>query len=191
MRPVTFERKNEIINQATELFKVKGYSATSMRDIAASVGIEAPSLYSHYQSKEEILQKICFGMAHKFLDNLEESQKAQELSPGKQLHEIIKKHVLLITNNLGQVAVFWNEWRYMSEPHFSDFVKMQRTYEKGLKEIIDRGIDSGEFNRVNSTFTTMAILSSLNGIQKWHNYTLSPEIMAENFAQLFIEGIKL
>ena len=76
------------------------------------------------------------------------------------------------------------------DSYFNDFVKMQRTYERGIKEIIDRGISAGQFKKVNSTFTTMAILSSLNGIQKWHNYTISPEEMATSFADLFIKGIK-
>lgn len=190
MRPVTFERKNEIIEMATELFKEKGYSGTSMRDIAAKVGVEAPSLYSHYENKEAILQNICFTMAHKFLDSFEEINTERDETYVEQLQQVIRKHVLLITSNLSQVAVFWNEWRYMTEPYFNDFVKMQRTYERGIKEIIDRGISAGQFKKVNSTFTTMAILSSLNGIQKWHNYTISPEEMATSFADLFIKGIK-
>ena len=190
MRPVTFERKNEIIEMATELFKEKGYSGTSMRDIAAKVGVEAPSLYSHYENKEAILQNICFTMAHKFLDSFEEINSERDETYVEQLQQVIRKHVLLITSNLSQVAVFWNEWRYMTEPYFNDFVKMQRTYERGIKEIIDRGISAGQFKKVNSTFTTMAILSSLNGIQKWHNYTISPEEMATSFADLFIKGIK-
>lgn len=175
---------------ATELFKEKGYSGTSMRDIAAKVGVEAPSLYSHYENKEAILQNICFTMAHKFLDSFEEINTERDETYVEQLQQVIRKHVLLITSNLSQVAVFWNEWRYMTEPYFNDFVKMQRTYERGIKEIIDRGISAGQFKKVNSTFTTMAILSSLNGIQKWHNYTISPEEMATSFADLFIKGIK-
>ena len=78
----------------------------------------------------------------------------------------------------------------MSDPFFSDFVTMQRTYEQHFKDIILTGIAQKAFRPVNATFSTMAILSSLNGIQKWHNYTLSPEEMANAFADLFIQGLK-
>jgi AcrR family transcriptional regulator len=190
MCPMTSIRKLEIVEVATNLFKEKGYEGTSVRDIAAVIGIEAASLYSHISGKEEILQSICFDMAHKFLKAQEKVINSDIQDPKVLLHQVISQHVLLITKNLSAVAVFWNEWRYMSEPFFSDFVTMQRSYEQNFKDIILAGIAQKAFRPVNATFSTMAILSSLNGIQKWHNYTLSPEEMANAFADLFIQGLK-
>ena len=42
------------------MFKDKGFAASSMRDLAETVGIEAASLYNHIKSKSEILQEIIF-----------------------------------------------------------------------------------------------------------------------------------
>ena len=53
-------KKDVITKKASRLFKEKGFSATSMRDIAEAIGIEAPSLYNHISSKGEILQDICY-----------------------------------------------------------------------------------------------------------------------------------
>ncbi|MCL2137666.1 MAG: TetR/AcrR family transcriptional regulator [Coriobacteriia bacterium] len=47
--------KQRIINAALELFSANGYSETSIRDIAAIVGIRSGSIYAHFSSKEEIL----------------------------------------------------------------------------------------------------------------------------------------
>lgn len=50
--------KEKIFEASIDLFAQKGFDATSMREIAESVGIKKASLYSHYKSKDEILEKI-------------------------------------------------------------------------------------------------------------------------------------
>ena len=50
MKPT--ERKTEIITIAARLFKEKGYSAVTMRDIAQAMDIKAASLYNHIKSKQ-------------------------------------------------------------------------------------------------------------------------------------------
>ena len=53
-------KKDLIIRKASAMFREKGFPATSMRDLAEGVGLEAASLYNHIQSKSEILQEIIF-----------------------------------------------------------------------------------------------------------------------------------
>ncbi|HCT23363.1 MAG TPA: TetR/AcrR family transcriptional regulator, partial [Chitinophagaceae bacterium] len=48
-------RKDIIVSKAASLFREKGYKATSMRELADAVGVEAASLYNHIHSKTEIL----------------------------------------------------------------------------------------------------------------------------------------
>ena len=56
----TLDRKNQLKEVAQSLFKEKGYVGASMRDMAQTLGIEAPSIYNHVSSKQELLSKICF-----------------------------------------------------------------------------------------------------------------------------------
>ena len=48
--------KQKILMCAVELFSTKGYTETSVRDIAAAVGIKSASLYNHFLSKEDLLE---------------------------------------------------------------------------------------------------------------------------------------
>jgi AcrR family transcriptional regulator len=48
----------KIFDAAIDLFSQRGYDAVSIRDIAATVGIKESSIYKHYTSKDQILQKI-------------------------------------------------------------------------------------------------------------------------------------
>lgn len=50
--------REQILERALELFSQKGYSATTMRDIAAAVGVKAASLYNHFESKQGLFDAL-------------------------------------------------------------------------------------------------------------------------------------
>ena len=50
--------KQEILEAALDLFSVQGFEATSISQIAGAVGIRKASLYSHFESKQAILDAL-------------------------------------------------------------------------------------------------------------------------------------
>ena len=50
--------KKAILDKALDLFSVQGYEATSIAQIANAVGIRKASMYSHFKSKQEILDAL-------------------------------------------------------------------------------------------------------------------------------------
>jgi AcrR family transcriptional regulator len=181
-------RKQQIEEQATALFKTKGYKATSMRDLAQILGIEAASLYSHIKSKEEILQNICFKMADAFFLAI---KRADETNPELQLETAIKSHFKVISENIDASAVFFNEWRHLSEPHLTEFLAMRTRYEQFFLEIIHLGIKCGLFRPIDSKFAMMTILSSINWTHQWYRPTgkMSVEEIGGQLSELLIKGL--
>ena len=51
-------RRDEILDAASELFADRGYTAVGIDDIGAAVGISGPSVYNHFPSKLSILVSI-------------------------------------------------------------------------------------------------------------------------------------
>ena len=190
MAVTDISRKDHIIEIATDLFKAKGYSGTSMRDLANEVGIVVGGLYAHVSSKDEILQTICFGMANKFLHSIDTTLAMKNCSHEEILSLTIQGHARIITEDINATSVFWHEWKYMQEPWLSDFSKMQIEYEAKFRSILEKGVATDEFCIDDISFTTMAMLSSLNGLQKWRTYSQAPEELGNSFSQLFISGIK-
>ena len=184
-------RKQQVILHATEMFKDKGYAATSMRDLATSLGIEAASLYSHIKSKEEILQKICFEMAHEFTHGLDEVD-ALEVSASEKLRRGIISHTKVIAKDLAASAVFLNEYRYLNETHLQDFLLRRIKYINRFKRFIEQGIKDGEFGDIDKKMAVMTIFSSLNWMPNWYTPASKEdqEYVSNQLANLLINGLK-
>jgi AcrR family transcriptional regulator len=188
---VKTSRKEQVILHATEMFKQKGYAATSMRDLATSLGIEAASLYSHIKSKEEILQKICFEIANEFTSGLD-SVDSMDISASEKLRRGIKSHTKVIAKDLAASAVFLNEYRNLSEPYLQEFLLRRINYINRFKRFIQQGIKDGEFGDIDKKMAVMTIFSSLNWMPNWYNPTneLDQEYVSNQLADLLINGLK-
>ncbi len=161
-------RKEQILTAAAKLFHSKGFGATTVRDIASEMNMEAASLYHHIKSKEEILEIICFSMAEKFLTTLHDVNDIY-FNAEEKLRLAIKNHVEIITNNLHQSTVFLRDWTSLSEPKLSEFKKLRAEYEQGFKTILSDGVNEDVFDDVDKKFAVLSILSSVNWITEWYN----------------------
>jgi len=74
--------KQRIMTEALSLFAVKGFEAVSVADVASAVGIKAPSLYKHYDSKQAIFDAILAEMETRY-----EQQAASMQLNGKDADE--------------------------------------------------------------------------------------------------------
>ena len=126
-------KKQVIIETAAELFREKGFSATSIRDLAARVGLEPSSIYSHIKSKEELLVEICMPFAQYFTDGMHEIFTS-DVSPKKKLRELIKLHLNAAYDHPASVTVFNDEWRFLAGHQLSHFLEMRKEYEKKLRD---------------------------------------------------------
>ncbi|WP_229801986.1 TetR/AcrR family transcriptional regulator [Pontibacter akesuensis] len=183
-------RKEQIEKTATALFKSKGFSATSMRDLANALGIEAASIYSHIKSKEEILQRVCFKMAQEFFEAIDAAE-ANAGTATDRLKRAIAAHVQVLTQNTEASAVFLHEWRHLSEPMLATFLSLRDKYEARFRNIISTGISSGEFSVPDEKFAVLTILSGLNWIHTWYKPEgkMTPAEIAENLTQMLLNGL--
>jgi TetR/AcrR family transcriptional regulator, cholesterol catabolism regulator len=188
---VILSRKEQIEQTATALFKNRGFSATSMRDLANQLGIEAASIYSHIKSKEEILQRVCFRMANEFFEAIDQAD-VHNASASERLQAAITAHVKVLTKNTEASAVFLHEWRHLSEPHHAEFLALRNRYEVHFREIIREGIKAGEFKVPDEKFAVLTILSALNWIHTWYKPEgkMNAEEIATNLATMLLNGLK-
>lgn len=185
-------KKKQVELTATTLFQERGYAATSMRDMAQALGIEAASLYSHIRSKEEILQNICSRMTRMFFEAQDEALNGFEGTAAEKLARAIVAHVKVITEDTSASAVFFSEWRHLSEPHLGEFKQMRHRYEGRFREILHEGLKNKEFVALDERFAVLTILSALNWTHQWFKATgpMSAEEIGERLADVILNGLK-
>lgn len=193
MEPVVnLTRKEQVIRKAAELFREKGYAASSMRDLAQKLGIEAASLYSHIKSKEEILQSLCFDMATEFRKSLDEVER-QKGPASEKLRRGIVGHIQVMAKDLTASAVFMNEHRHMSQPFLREFLLLRINYINRFKDIIEEGIISGEFkDSIDKKLAVMTLFSSLNWMPQWYDphSNIVPIDLGQKLADMLVNGMK-
>jgi AcrR family transcriptional regulator len=183
-------RKEQIIHEAARLFSKKGYIATSMRDIAFMMKMEAASLYNHISSKEDILNAICFSLADKFLSAIDEVNDIY-FNGEEKLRMAIKNHVDILASNLEEAQVFLKEWRHLSQERQTSFISMRDRYEEGIMAILETGEQENIFQEVDKKFAALNILSSVNWIVEWYkpDGKMGPDEVAEKLSDFILTGL--
>ena len=184
-------KKDFIILRASAMFREKGFPATSMRDLAEAVGIEAASLYNHIQSKSEILQEIVFRIANDCNVHLE-SLDDSGMNSIQKIESLIRFHVQMMLNRFDDYTVMINEWIHLSEPYLTNFTTQRRNYVQKMEGIIADGIRDKEMKPVLPYVAMLTILSSVRGLEFWHRSgkKITPGTLEDNMVTLLISGLK-
>jgi AcrR family transcriptional regulator len=183
-------RKEQIIQKALEIMKERGFSGLTMRDLAKSLGMEAASLYNHIASKDDLLERVCFGIATQLEEGILEVNDVY-FNAVERLESAVRSHVNVLTQNLDASFVFVHEWRYLSAEAKSAFIKRRNQYEKEFRKIIQLGIDEGAFEEVDPKFAVITLLSALNSLVDWYNKDgdLSPEDVSNHLFEFVCKAV--
>jgi len=78
--------KEKILKHALKLFSTKGYKATTVRDIAGSIGIKQSALYNHFKNKDEILETLIRDLTSSAIVTLFDSKESTDKG-SSELHK--------------------------------------------------------------------------------------------------------
>ena len=185
-------RKDVIIAKAAKLFREKGFSATSMRDLAEHVGVEAASLYNHISSKAEILQEICFKTANNFMSHIEEVDATPNKTAIEKIQAILRFHIKQMVDNYEEVYVSDREWKHLTDPYLSNMQSQRRAYRQRIGLIIEDGIRKGEIKPIDAPTAVLIMLHAVSGIESWHRSKkkIPGELLEDNMVQILVDGLR-
>lgn len=183
-------RKQEIIKKAASLFKEKGYSAVSMRDIAQALDIKAASLYNHISGKQEILVTLIIEVAEEFTREMNEITKAK-ISPLQKIEKVIEVHIDITVTYAENIAALNNDWMHLEGPALQRVVQMREDYEENFRNIIKNGISEGSIKPLHPEVMLFSILSTLRTLYLWNEKRgkLDVNILKKDMVTVLLRGI--
>ena len=193
---VETSRRREIEDAASTLFRERGYSGTSVRDIARAVDIQGASLYAHVASKQDVLWSIVERVAARFEAAAELVEAADPgavvFGPGVQLISLVRAHGGVLTDDIERASVFVHEWRALDAGRREAMARRRDAYEARFRSTIRTGVETDAFAPVDPALTATYILTALNGLVGWYDPKgrLTAKAIADAYADLSVRAVQ-
>jgi len=185
----TLEKKREILDAASRVFRRQGLHATGMRDIAAELGMAVGNLYYYFKDKEQLLAFVQEETLAGLLD-LAAQARMRDLRADAQLFLLIEGHVVRLNEETPgslahlEVEALGPQWRRQIQTRRDE-------YERAFREILEEGIADGIFRPTDSKVSALAILGAVNWTVKWFRPDggKSAREIGRECAELLVRGL--
>jgi len=159
------ERRIEILRSAAAAFRRRGYHGASVDEIAAALEMTKGNLYYYFKNKEEILF-ACHDHSLNLLLVLMADVLASEATPEAKLRRLVLAFVHTILDELHGTALTLDP-EALSAPLLEQVIAKRDEFDKGMREIIQQGMDEGVFAPGDPKMIEFAMMGAVNWIPKW------------------------
>lgn len=159
--------KESIRKASLKLIYEKGYAATSLRDLAAEVGIQPASLYNYIKTKEDLLFYLVKETLEQRLVEIKSAvQKAQ--NPLEAFKAYVRLGLVFHTLRRREMVIGSSELKSLSPQHYGEIVALRDEFDGTLTKVIERGMKEGFFPAQDPRILTFAVLSLVSGVSRWY-----------------------
>jgi AcrR family transcriptional regulator len=191
---VSEERKDQIIDAASEVFTEKGFQKARMDDIAEKSGLSKGALYWYFKSKDDIVIGIFDRIFSREARDLETLVSSADTASDRLL-----QYTERVTQDVKRLLRFAPiTYEFLSLAFRNRY--LQKAFKHYLKEhmdilvpIIQEGIDSGEFRAVDPEEAAIAVGAIFEGtlaLWVYDNELVKPDYHIQTGIQFLIEGFK-
>jgi AcrR family transcriptional regulator len=186
-------RSEELVRRSAEVFRERGYDATSIQEIADRMGILKGSLYHYVNTKEDLLWMVMEPPLRELVDGAEQILGDISLDLTDRLVAVMVAHGESFEVNFPYMFVMTREnGDTLSEARRKDLDGLRRKYFKLLRDAIAGGQKAGEIRDDLAPSTAVhGIFGMLNWMFRWFKpggRKKAAEV-AREFADIAIEGL--
>ncbi len=175
---------------AVDLMFERGYHGTSLRDVAAEVGLQMSSLYYYYPSKQALLVDVMRATLTDLTTEVGDAM-AQADGPRDKLAAGIRAHILFHAERRKENFIADSEIRSLDPGERRGIVALRDSYERLFCVVLEQGRRAGAFELADVRVALTALLAMTNGVAVWYrpNGRLALPQIAEQYCSVLLDGI--
>jgi TetR/AcrR family transcriptional regulator, cholesterol catabolism regulator len=156
---------------AVKLFYERGYQATTLREVAAAVGLQVGSLYNHIRSKDELLTNIMTSVMERLNDAMDSALAEADADAVSRLRAAMSYHIRYHAEHAPVVFIGNSELRSLSPPDRKKVTAARRSYEDRLYQLVVAVGDETGADVLDPRLQTYALLALGVHVSTWYRPT--------------------
>ena len=183
-------KRERIIEEAVKLFYARGFTGTTLDDIAAELGVTKPFIYTHFRSKVELLAALCTPTIELSLAAVENAEKAHG-SPSERLYRAVVDFTHVVLSRQANIAIFFREEKNLAPEALAKINALRKKFDRVLSELLAEGVAKGEFRIADVNLAALAIGGMISWAYTWHRAggRLKLEDMCARMADLALQMV--
>jgi TetR/AcrR family transcriptional regulator len=183
------DRRIEILKSAAAAFRRRGYHGASVDEIASALEMTKGNLYYYFENKEEILY-ACHDYSLDVLLTLMDEVRGDPSPADEKLRRLILAFIHTMLDELQGTALTL-DLQALSPPLLKRIIAKRDRFDRGLREIIQQGMNEGLFRGGDPKMIGFAMMGAVNWITKWFDPEgpMSSEQIGQRFADYLVGGL--
>ncbi|MEL6868568.1 MAG: TetR/AcrR family transcriptional regulator [Pseudomonadota bacterium] len=182
------DKRAQLLRAAARCFNEKGYSGTSLKDVARLLGLTDAAIYYYIDGKQQLVYECYLHAADIGAHALECANTAG--GTGLEIaHRYFSLHVAALCGDAGPVAIM-SEIPALLPAHREDILARSRRHSRQFEAVLRRGIDDGSIIECDVRMTGNAIMGAINWIPKWfHGDATTAQHIEASFPDYLARGL--
>lgn len=183
-------RRAEICRTAAQLFRDRGFDATSVSDVARALGMTKAGLYHYFESKEALLFEIMSYGLDRVRDEVVVPIRAIR-DPEERLHQIVMRHASIATQGRGAVTHLGDEIRALPPASRRQLEERMRKYVDIVRNTLAELKAAGRLRDVDPTVAAFSLIGMILWLPRWFRQDgrLTQQQVAKELAKLAVNGL--
>ena len=167
-RPATLDAPHAtILRAATLLFAEKGFSETSLMDIARAVGLSKAAVYHYFPTKQVIYEAIVVDLLQRLCAHVEDAISGGAMPTAERLRTMMRSHAAFFEANYSEYVTLLHGVAGLSRVVSAEERAIRDRYEGLYRAVMAEGLSAGELRVGDPATAARAVLSLLNRMTRW------------------------